>query len=125
MENGGRVGEKLPRDARVRQRADIGTLLKRGKRERTSHLDVFFAPSPVLHSRFGLVVPKHGRRIVDRNLLKRRLREIGRKRILGRLDEMGVAVDVLVRARRDAYGVGFGELERELVEWLEAWAGRA
>ena len=57
-------------------------LLERGKRKRTTHLDVFFAPSPATFSRLGLIVPKHGRKIVERNLLKRRLREIGRPQLI-------------------------------------------
>jgi ribonuclease P protein component len=77
-------------------------------------MEVFFAPSPAGFSRLGVIVPKHGRRIVERNLLKRRLREIGRRRLLPELERRGVAVDVLVRARRAAYDVGFEELSAEL-----------
>jgi ribonuclease P protein component len=77
-------------------------------------MEVFFAPSPAGFSRLGVIVPKHGRRIVERNLLKRRLREIGRRRLLPELERRGVAVDVLVRARRAAYDVGSEELSAEL-----------
>lgn len=66
-----------------------------------------------------MVVPKHGRRIVERNRLKRRLREIGRTEVLPRLRGSGRKLDVLVRARREAYGVTFQTLERELVEVTE------
>ena len=92
-------------------------MLERGKRRRTKNLDVFFAASPVSRSRLGVIVPKHGSRIVDRNLLKRRLREIGRREVLPRLAEAGV--DVLVRAKRTAYGVEYDVLRRELLETLE------
>jgi len=94
-------------------------LLERGKRERTKHLDVFYAASPASHSRLGLIVPKHGRRIVDRNLLKRRLREIGRRDLLPKLRASG-SVDVLVRARRSAYEVEYDTLKREMLDALEA-----
>jgi ribonuclease P protein component len=83
-------------------------------------VDVFFAPSPAAFSRFGSVVPKHGRRIVDRNRLRRRLREIGRRRVLPELGERGQAADVLVRARREAYGATFEELSREVLGAVEA-----
>ena len=109
----GRV-EALPRGARIRLGSDIRELLKRGKRKRTRHLDVFFAPSPVSHSRLGLIVPKHGHGIVDRNKLKRRLREICRRQTLPELDAAGVSVDVLVRARRSAYTAGFEALALEV-----------
>ncbi len=61
-----------------------------------------------------MIVPKHRHSIVERNRVKRRLREIGRTRVLPRLREHGLALDVLVRARREAYGVGFRTLKDEL-----------
>jgi ribonuclease P protein component len=68
----------------------------------------------------GLIVPKHGRRIVDRNLLKRRLREIGRRQVLPLLDAGGSATDVLIRARAAAYGTEYDALARELMSAVEA-----
>lgn len=113
------ASERLPRSARIRTRTEIRHLLTRGKRKRTASLDVFLSASPASRARLGLVVPKHGRRIVDRNLLKRRLREIGRRRILPRLDASGRAYDVLIRARARAYGVDFEALAREIEEAVE------
>ena len=113
-------GERLPRNARIRSGSEIRDLLKRGRRKRTSNVDVFCGASPASHSRFGLIVPKHGRRIVDRNVLKRRLREIGRRQILVDLNAAGLAVDVLVRARRSAYEVDFEGLSREVRDAVEA-----
>lgn len=66
-----------------------------------------------------MIVPKHGRRVVDRNLLKRRLREIGRRHVLPRLAEADTGTDVLVRARRTAYGAEYEVLRSELMETLE------
>ena len=93
--------------------------MRRGKRKRTSHLDVFFDASPASHSRFGLVIPKHRHRIVDRNLLKRRIREVGRVEILPRLRGEGLEIDVLVRARREAYTASFQEIREELLQVTE------
>lgn len=83
------------------------------------HLDVYHSASPVAHPRIGTVVPLHRRRAVDRNLLKRRLREVLRQDILPRLQARDVAVDVVVRARHRAYEARFAELKEELLEWLE------
>ena len=113
--------EALPRDARIRLGSDIRDLLKRGKRRRTRHLDVFFGVSPVPHSRLGLIVPKHGHTIVERNLVKRRLREIGRREALPRLGEGLKPTDVLLRAKRGAYGVEYSVLEAEVMTAVEAW----
>jgi ribonuclease P protein component len=83
-------------------------------------VDVFLAPSPVPFSRLGVLVPKHGRSIVERNALKRRIREIGRRAVLAGAARRGLVVDVLVRARGDAYGVDFGALERGILDAVEA-----
>lgn len=82
-------------------------------------MDVFFAPSPVSRSRLGLVVGKLGHDIVERNRVKRRLREIGRTRVLPDLDGRGIHGDVLIRARRAAYGAAFEDLVRDVVDGVE------
>jgi len=88
-------------------------------------LDVFDSASPFAFPRIGVVVPKHRRSAVDRNLLKRRLREVLRLEVLPRLREKGIAADVLVRARREAYLATFPQLRDELITWLERKCSRA
>ena len=113
-------GERLPRSTRIGRSTEIRALLERGKRKRTTNLDVFFTPSPASRSRLGLIVPKHGREIVERNRLKRRLREIGRREVLPSLDASGNGGDLLIRARRAAYEAGFGQLRLDVHEAVEA-----
>jgi ribonuclease P protein component len=108
----------------VTRTRDIRALFRRGRKKKTSHLDVFFLSSGASEPRLGLVVPKHGRRIVERNRLKRRLREVGRKEILPALREAGRTVDVLVRARREAYRASYEQLLRELTEVTEEICSR-
>lgn len=115
-----RVDEGLPRASRIRLGSEIRDLLRRGKRERTKHVDVFFEASPVSHARLGLIVPKFGHRIVKRNVVKRRLREIGRRSVLPALQAHGCHADVLLRARRSAYSADFAELERSVLSAMEA-----
>jgi ribonuclease P protein component len=68
--------------------------------------------SPLAHPRAAIVVPKRGRRIVDRNRLKRRLRELVRLDVLGNL----TGVDLVVLAREPAYTAAFGQLRAELLQ---------
>ena len=112
--------ERLPRSARIRHSTEIRALLERGKRKRTTNVDVFFTPSPASHSRLGLIVPKHGRKIVERNRLKRRLREIGRREVLPVMDASSRRGDLLIRARRAAYDAEFGHLRLDVHEAVEA-----
>jgi RNase P protein component len=51
--------------------------------------------------------------------VKRRLREIGRLEILPRLRAEGLSLDLLIRARGEAYGAGYQELCDELIEMIE------
>jgi ribonuclease P protein component len=83
---------------------------REGKRIRTEHLDVRTVASPLRHARVGLIVPKHGRTSVERNRLKRRLREIIRLQFIPRLPP----VDLTIRARREAYNASFAELRDQL-----------
>ena len=58
----------------------------------------------------GLVVPMYGHSAVERNRLKRRLREIVRTQLLPCLSP----VDFLIRSRPSAYDVDFSILIDEL-----------
>lgn len=86
--------------------------MSQGKRRRTDHLDLFTRPSPVGRSRLAVVVPRYAQTAVRRNLLRRRLREIGRRYVLGNLDGL---FDVGVRARPAAYEATFATLRGEMV----------
>ena len=88
-------------------------------------MDVFDSASPVAYPRVGVVVPKHRRNSVERNRLKRRLREVLRLEVLPRLAEQAVAADVLVRARKEAYNATFEQLHDELTEFVEKRWSRA
>ena len=118
-EREGRKPESLPRARRLTLGKEIRATLARGKRIRTRHLDVFDSASPVARTRVGLVVPRYGHTIVERNRLKRRLKEILRREILPRLTAPDRATDVLVRTRREAYGADFAMLRGQLLEWWE------
>lgn len=74
--------------------------------------------SPAGRPRVAFVVPRHGRTIVERNRLKRRLREVVRRGWLPEAAGRGLAVDVVIRARPPAYEAGFRELESTLLRAL-------
>ncbi|HEV2148795.1 MAG TPA: ribonuclease P protein component [Longimicrobiaceae bacterium] len=122
---GGSGGFRLPRAARITGSEEIRGLFRRGKRRRTRHLDAFYSPSPSAHPRLGVVVPKHKRHIVERNRVKRHLREIGRTLVLPALRGAGAPLDVLLRARPEAYGASFAELRDELRALAEELCSRA
>ena len=116
---------RLPRQARITGSDEIRALFRRGKRSKTRHLDAFVSPSPAAFPRLGVVVPRHKQRIVARNLLKRRLRELGRSVLLPGLRNRAVALDVLLRARPEAYTASFAELRDEALALTEELCSRA
>jgi len=77
---------------------------------RLRQFDLAWHPNAHGHPRIGIVVPRFGRSAVARNLLRRRMREILRRDLLGNLP----AVDLVVRARRSAYAAKFAVLRAEL-----------
>ena len=81
-----------------------------GKRLNTGHLDVWIAASPSVHARVGIIVPKHKRSSVERNKLRRRLRELVRLRLLPVMP----SYDVLIRSRPNAYKLPFEILAVEI-----------
>jgi RNase P protein component len=107
-----------------------------GTRIRIEYLDVRAMLSTRPHARVGFVVPKYGHSSVDRNRLKRRLRELVRTQLLPSLRlaaQTGVtavagdraatlgdavaglpAVDVVVRALPAAYDAPFSALAAEV-----------
>ena len=66
--------------------------------------------TPVGYIRLAIVVPKFGFTAVRRNQLKRRIRELSRTVILPRAQ----SYDLIVRARREAYGATFAELRDDV-----------
>lgn len=116
----GKTGrQRLSRNVRITSSREIRALFQRGKRSRTAHLDVFDSTAPFAYPRVGVVVPKHRRTAVERNRLKRRLREVLRADVLPRLRQLNESSDVIVRARKEAYLATFSQLRDELNAWVE------
>jgi ribonuclease P protein component len=85
---------------------------REGRRVRTTHLDLAWRPGTRQRARAAIVVPRYQFTAVARNRLRRRLREILRRGVLATLP----AVDVVVRAKRAAYGAPFAVLRDELAD---------
>lgn len=112
-------GLRFPRARRIGRGQEIRQLLRRGARRRTAHFDVYRSAGLHAHARFGVIVPKYKHNSVERNRLKRRLREVARQRLLPPLDRVTPPADILVRARPGAYDLTYLEIEHELAEALK------
>ncbi len=87
----------------------------KGKRFRTGDIEVRYIASLLRHPRAGLIVPKYSHSAVDRNRVKRRLREIVRQHALPVLG----AVDVVIRALPSAYRAEFSALQEQVMRACE------
>ena len=83
---------------------------KAGRRLRTEHLEVRANDSLLSHPRAAIVVGKHRHSIVERNRLRRRLRELVRTRLLPTIR----GVDLVVRSLPSAYDASFDTLLMEI-----------
>lgn len=101
---------------RLTRTADLTLVRREGKRVRTALLEVRVLASllrPDAATRVGIVVPKHRQTIVERNRLKRRLRELVRAQWPERLAEMP-ACDVVLYALPAAYAASFEALRHDV-----------
>lgn len=89
---------------------DIESIKRTGKRIKTGHLDVRITASPLAFARVGIIVPKYKHTIVERNRLRRRLRELVRTCMLPVMESS----DVVIRPWPSAYEVTFEMLKNEV-----------
>ena len=74
--------------------------------------------SPFSYARVGIIVPRYRHTVVERNTLRRRLRELARVHLLPCL----AAQDVLLRANPGAYSQSFDALRGEVAGVAEKLA---
>ena len=90
-------------------------VMTQGARFRAGCLDIAWLANEAGHPRLGLVVAKFQSNAVARNRLRRRLKELWRRRGQPLLGE----IDVVIRTRPAAYRATFGELSSALLGWVE------
>jgi ribonuclease P protein component len=107
---------------RLRKHADYQRVYKAGRKQFSKQIGYFHALRPALGSdgqpqrsdttgpRIGLTVPKALGKAVDRNRIKRRMREAVRHA----LPLLTAPVDVILHPRRSVIELEFKQLEREV-----------
>jgi ribonuclease P protein component len=107
---------RLPRARRLARASDIRRCLTHGRRRRLEHLDMIWMDNQSGQPRMGLIVPKFQASAVARNRLRRRLREVWRREIQAHQPPS----DIVIRARREAYGASFDAIRSQLLAWRDA-----
>lgn len=76
---------------------------------RTEHLEIRTIDSLLSHARAAVVVGKYGHTVVERNRLRRRLRELIRQKLIPELK-----ADMVIRALPGAYTATFDQLRMQI-----------
>ena len=101
---------------RLRKHADYQLTYKRGRKQFAKNMAYFHAVRPAdrrsdtAGARVGLTVPKALGKAVDRNRIKRRMREAVRRN----LGLLSAPLDVILHPRRVVIEMEFAALEREV-----------
>ena len=110
------AAKKFPKSRRLLRHSDFERVYKQGRRHFASHLTVFYLLRETEQDlgglRIGFTVGKALGGAVQRNRIKRRLREAVR---LGGFS-LGVAADVVINPKRSALAADFNELQSEVAK---------
>ncbi len=113
-----REGATFPRAARLLRHADFERVYKQGRRHFSSHMTVFYLRQPEGNARVGFTVGRVLGGAVERNRIKRRLRETVRQR---RAILTG-PVDVVINPKKSVLKVEFPILLEEIGRAFDAIA---
>ena len=105
-----REGAKFPRTARLLKHADFERVYKQGRRHFSSHMTVFYLRQEEGNARIGFTVGRVLGGAVQRNRIKRRLREAVRQR-RAILKE---TVDVVINPKKSVLTVKLPALLEEI-----------
>ena len=108
--SGGESGWKFPRSLRLLRHADFERVYKEGRRHFSAHMTVFYLRREQGDGlRVGFTVGRVLGGAVERNRIKRRLREAVRQR-----PTSPAAVDVVINPKKSVLKVSFAELLGEV-----------
>ncbi len=111
----------FPKQVRLLRRADYRKVYSKGRRRSLDFLVTFSVANGMSFSRIGLTVPRALGGAVERNFLKRRLREASRRH----LQELGPGWDIVFNPRQAAKSVSFARLEATIESFFLACARTA
>jgi len=105
-----KAGAGFPRAARLLKHSDFERVYKQGRRHFSPHMTVFYLPQMDGGARVGFTVGRLLGGAVDRNRIKRRLREAVRLR----RSALKIAADVVINPKKSVLTVEFPVLLEEI-----------
>lgn len=101
---------RFPKSARLLKHSDFDHVYQNGKRQFSGHMTVFFVARESGTPRVGFTVGRVLGGAVDRNRIKRRLREAVRHQLVA----LAAPVDVVINPKKSVLTADFAELETEV-----------
>lgn len=111
---------RFAKSARLPRHADFDRVYRTGRRHFAGHMTVFYLGREENGPRVGLTVGRALGGAVERNRIKRRLREAVRLH----LKELGAAVDVVINPKKSALQAEFAQLEGEVAQAFRKIGGQ-
>jgi ribonuclease P protein component len=117
-----KAGASFPRAARLLKHSDFDRVYKQGRRHFSPHMTVFYLPRteptvPEMNARIGFTVGRVLGGAVERNRIRRRLREAVRLRrhvLQNAVLENARAVDVVINPKKSVLSLEFPALLEEV-----------
>ena len=109
---------RFPKTAKLLKHSDFQHVYKNGKRHFSGLLTAFYLPRTVSETagpRVGITGPRALGGAVDRNRIKRRMREAVRFH----LAELSASVDVVFNPKKTVLSVEFSDIDREVQRAFE------
>ena len=104
----------FPKEARLLARREFLLLQQRGKKRYGQHFLVITAPGRTQRSRLGITTSRRFGKSVDRNRMKRLLREFFRER----QHDLSPAVDIVIIPKAGAQQLSLPQIDAELERLL-------
>jgi len=111
---------RFPRAARLLRHSDFERVYEQGQRHFARHMTLFFLPRSSGGARVGFTVGRVLGGAVERNRIKRRLREAVRRE----RQRLEVAVDVVVNPKKSVLQADFAEIVQEVGRAFETIAAK-
>jgi ribonuclease P protein component len=101
----------FPKSLRLRRRSEFKRVQTEGRRVHTPHFLIILLPRPDEGQKLGITVTKKVGTAVQRNRVKRLLREVYRQHRAS----FPTPCDIVVVAKRGAPGLAFGQVQDEVL----------
>ena len=113
-------GGKFPRHMRLLRHADFERVYQQGRRHFAAHMTVFYLPRTEGASRVGFTVGRALGGAVERNRMKRRLREAVRRS----LSPLPMTTDIVINPKKSLLKAEFGDLLEEIARAFQVIQNR-